>query len=193
MPSAKIIDAVNNIDFGRLKALDFPVVGTNNAQPFLDEKQDIWLYYCVAQGDNYLSNRFLNFPLLRTRVIGVQLWLTGAKGFLHWAMNYWRDARTEELLNPRYVTDAGGVFVSGDSFLIYPGKDEPISSLREKAFAEGVRDYRKLCLLEEKKGRAFVEKFLADKGFVGLSQYTHDEVRFTEIFEEVDGYLLADE
>lgn len=185
LPKAKIIDAVNNISFAEMKILDYPVVGTNHADEFFEKGLPIWVYYCCDQSGDYLSNRFFNFPLLRTRVIGLQWYLTGTKGFLHWAYNYWLDIRTQEYMNPKLVSDGGGYYPAGDCFLVYPGDNAPNTSLREKAFAAGVRDYRTLKTLESKKGREFVIDLLAKYGFKGWCTYTHDERSFTEFWEYV--------
>lgn len=185
LPKAKLIDAVNDIRFAEMNILDYPVVGTNHADEFFEKKLPIWLYYCCDQSGDYLSNRFFNFPLLRTRVIGLQLYLTGAKGFLHWAYNYWQDVGTKEYIDPKLVSDGGGYYPSGDCYLVYPGKNGPNTSLREKAFAAGIRDYRVLKTLETKKGREYVLNLLAKYGFKGLRTYTHDEKVFTGFWEYV--------
>ena len=192
LPKAKLIDAVNDVRFAEMKILDYPVVGTNHADEFLDKQIPIWLYYCCDQSSDYLSNRFFNFPSLRTRVIGVQLYLTAAKGFLHWAYNYWLDVLTRKYVNPRFQSDGGGVYPAGDCFIVYPGEEGPYSSLREKAFAAGIRDYRALKTLEGIRGRAFVLSLLKKYGFQGLRQYPKDENVFTVFWNEIQKLLEED-
>lgn len=193
IPDGKIIDAVNNYEFGKLGILDYPVVGTNNAKNFLTDNMDIWVYYCCDQSGNYLSNRFFNFPLLRTRVIGVQLYLNHIKGFLHWAYNDWHDMTSGEIINPRYVADGGGVYPAGDCFLVYPGQDGPVDSIREEVFADGLRDYRALKTLEKYRGREFVVKLLEKYGFSDFTIYPHDEKVFMRFVGELHELIRESE
>lgn len=189
LPKARLIDAVNDLKFAEMQLLDFPVVGTNHAKAFLDKNIPVWLYYCCDQSGDYLSNRFFNFPLLRTRVIGLQLYLTGAKGFLHWSYNYWQNVATKELIDPTLVSDGGGYYPAGDCYLIYPDKDGVQTSIREEAFAAGIRDYRALKTLEKARGRAFVLALLEEYGFEGLHTYTHSEAVFTDFWNKVQGMI----
>jgi hypothetical protein len=173
LPKAKLIDAVNNLQFAEMKILDYPVVGTNHADEFLEKDIPVWLYYCCDQSGDYLSNRFFNFPSLRTRVIGAQLYLTSAKGFLHWSYNYWQDVVTKKYVDPRFQSDGGCAYPAGDCFIVYPGEDGPCSSLREKAFAAGICDYRALKTLEFFVGRGQVMALLEEEGVRGLTEYPH--------------------
>lgn len=190
LPKGKLIDALHNREFAETKVLDYPVVSTQCVEHFKDYDGPIWVYYCCEEGYKNLSNDFFNHPLLRTRVIGVQLYLNDAKGFLHWAMNYWYDIYSLEYVNPDYVADGNGVFPAGDSFMVYPGADGPLASLREEAFADGIRDYRMLKTLEKKKGKDFVLSLLEENGFFGYTGYTHDETQFTLFMEQVQQLLL---
>lgn len=187
IPDGKIIDALYDYKFTESNILDYPVVGTNNVAPFLDNGKDIWVYNCCDQSYDYLSNRFLNFPLLRMRVIGVQLYLNNAKGFLHWAYNYW--FVNHELINPRYVTDAGNSSPAGDPFIVYYGKNGPVNSIREKTFAEAMCDYRALKTLESYKGKTFVMNLLKEYGFVGFNTYTHDEKIFMQFTNKLHNLI----
>jgi hypothetical protein len=66
-----------------------------------------------------------------------------AKGFLHWGFNYWHLMEQEKIGDP--FTDASnGAWPGipyGDPFVIYPGKDGPIDSIRWEVFAESLQDY----------------------------------------------------
>ena len=191
LPQGKLIDAVNDFCFSEMNILDYPVVGTNNVSPFIESNKNIWVYYCCDQSGQYLSNRFFNFTLLRTRVIGVQLYLNDVKGFLHWAYNDWHDMNTYQVIEPRFVSDGGGVLPAGDTFLVYPGDKQADVSIRLKAFAEGIKDYRTLKTLENKMGRKSVLSILRKYGFDGFCKYTHDENTFVKFWIFVRE-LLAD-
>ena len=96
---------------------------------------------------------------------------------------------TKKYVDPRYQTDGGGVYPAGDCFIVYPGEDGPCSSLREKAFAAGICDYRALKTLEKSHGRKFVLALMAKYGFQGLRQYPKSEVVFTEFWVEVQKFI----
>ena len=68
-------------------------------------------------------------------------------------------------IDPFEITDACGAFESGDSFIVYPGKDGPLDSARHEVFSDGMQDYRALKTLEKRIGRKEVEKMLYAEGF----------------------------
>ena len=68
----------------------------------------------------------------------------GAKGFLHWGFNYWHTMEQERDHRPvprRVERDAYPGIPYGDPFVIYPGTDGPIDSIRWEVFAESLQDY----------------------------------------------------
>lgn len=83
---------------------------------------------------DYLANQFLNMPSARNRILGCQLWLNEAKGFLHWGFNFYNDGLSHRSIDPFRETDAGGHFPAGDSFVVYPGEDGALDSLRLEVF-----------------------------------------------------------
>ena len=162
----KIMDALSNFDFYKSRAVDIPVVTTDGIQPFLDSKiENLWVYYCCMQGHSGLSNRFMAMPLYRTRVFGVQLYAVNCKGLLHWGYNYYNTALSEEYINPYVITDAGRSFQSGDSFVVYPGKNgTPLDSIRHEVLFDAFQDFYALKLLENKIGRKNTLEFVYSFG-----------------------------
>ena len=88
MKNYKILDAMSDPSFYREGVVDIPVVALSGYEKFTAEMDAVraekWVYYCMEEGREYLSNRFFNMPLQRLRVLGFQLWLNGIRGFLHW-------------------------------------------------------------------------------------------------------------
>ena len=162
----KIFDALSDFEFSSGGAVDMPVVETQHATPFLQNKvEHLWVYYCLGDGYNGLSNRFMSMPSWRTRIIGIQLYAVGCEGLLHWGYNYYNTALSEEYINPYVITDAWGSFQSGDSFVVYPGKDgAPLDSVRHEVLFEGFQDYAMLKLLEGRIGRDEVLRLLKENG-----------------------------
>ncbi len=188
----KIFDALSNYEFSRSGAVDMPVVETQHATPFLENKvKDLWVYYCLGAGYGGLSNRFMAMPSWRTRVFGVQLYAVDAVGFLHWGYNYYNTALSEEYINPYEITDAWGSFPSGDSFMVYPGKNgEPLDSLRHEVMFDAFQDYAALKKLEQKIGREKVMQMLADKGVSpNFTDYPKNAEWLMQLRKEIHEYF----
>ncbi|NMM54972.1 DUF4091 domain-containing protein [Paenibacillus aquistagni] len=156
------IDALSNIDFYERGIVEHPIPANDHITPFIEHGVDpLWTYYCVSQRQK-VSNRFFCMPSARNRVLGIQMYKFNVKGFLHWGYNFWYTQFSTRAIDPYRVTDSGRAFPSGDPFLVYPGEDGPIGSLRLKVMREALQDMRALQLLEELAGReaamALVEK-----------------------------------
>ena len=152
------IDALSDLDFYREGLVDVPVVATDAIEPYIKAKvSPLWCYYCCCQTTG-VANRFFSMPSPRNRIIGVQFYLYGISGFLHWGYNFYYTQYSRALIDPYAVTDAGGAFPSGDAFSVYPYGDGVIPSLRQKVFAEALCDLRLLNRLEERIGRDAVVK-----------------------------------
>ena len=183
-----ICDALSNYEYYTKKAVDRSVVATNEAKPFiLNNVDNFWVYYCCSQCDNYLSNRFISMPLLRCRIIGMQLYLTNAKGLLHWGYNFYNSALSKRYINPYLVNDADGMFQSGDSFIAYPKDDGTCyDSIRHETIYNAFLDYRLLITLEKKIGRNNVIKLLKKNGFeCDFTTYPKDEKLFIELRKKI--------
>lgn len=189
LPDFTHIDALSEIAFLDRGLVDVPVACTDAAKPFVESGKDFWVYYCFPQCKDNLSNRMMNMPSERTRVLGMQLYLNGAKGFLHWGYNFYNTALSIRSVDPFFETDAGGYFQSGDSFIVYPGRDGAMSSLRLEAFSAGLQDYRALKLLEGYIGRENVKAFLRGYGFDGFTQYPHGSEKFMAVRKAVNGKI----
>lgn len=91
---------------------------------------------------------------------------------MHWGYNFWYAQFSKYPIDPFQVTDAGGGFPAGDAFLVYPGAEGPIESIRLEVLTEALQDLRALELLEQKVGREAVIALLED----GLEQELSLEV-----------------
>jgi len=158
------MDALSNVEFYRAGATRCPIPRTNSLADFMTEDiSERWVYYCGNWQDG-VPNRQFGMPSYRNRALGVLLYALGIDGFLHWGYNfYYTQLSRRTDIDPWQVTDAGGGFVGGDSYLVYPGKDgHPVSSLHYEVFNAGLQDLRLLQTLEAKIGRAEVLKLLHD-------------------------------
>lgn len=160
--NCKIMDAISDYGFYENGLIDLPVCATNHMGPFLEKKtKPLFAYYCCSQRVGN-ANRFLGMPQVRNRCIGIQMYVSGVQGFLHWGYNYWLSPGSRYPIDPYAVTDCERTFPAGDSFSVYPSEDGPVEATRQVVFYEALQDVRLLELLEEKLGRGQVEELLAD-------------------------------
>ncbi|QCJ44302.1 DUF4091 domain-containing protein [Bacillus sp. S3] len=158
-----IIDALSDYEFYKKGLVKQPIPATDHIEPFLDQGvPNLWTYYCNAQYKE-VSNRFFNFPSVRTRILGLQLYKHDIKGFLHWGYNFWFSQYSRKPIDPFKNTDADISFPSGDAFLVYPGEKGPIESLRLEVFFDALQDVRALKLLEGLIGRDEVISLLENQ------------------------------
>lgn len=145
------------------------------------------IYYCWGDYKNSLSNRFFSMPLSRTAVIWPQLYLNDAQIFLHWGFNFYQDYLSYHYIDPYSVTDCGGIFPSGDAFIVYPDLegDGAVPSLRLYAFAYGKQIYCMLKTLESLTDKEYVKKILERFGMKGYGNYPHDDEWLYHLEEEL--------
>ncbi|MDI6618180.1 MAG: DUF4091 domain-containing protein [Clostridiales bacterium] len=169
-----VMDALSDYEFYKKGLVDCPVASTEHIGTFIDNHvKSLWAYYCCCEYKK-LSNRFFNMPSARTRIIGMQLYKYGINGFLHWGFNHWYSQKSLYRIDPFKVTDAGHAFPSGDAFLVYPGDDGPITSIRLKLMREAMQDICALELLESTAGKDYVMGILERTGPLTFTEYERD-------------------
>jgi hypothetical protein len=152
----KFIDALSSIDFSKEGLIEKPIPATNHIEPFIKENIDgLWCYYCCSQCVD-VSNIFMAMPSQRTRIIALQWYKYNIEGFLQWGYNFYNSQYSKRLINPYVTTDADCAFPAGDPFIVYPGADGPVASLRLKVFNSTINDLQAMKLLEELKDKEFV-------------------------------------
>ena len=153
-------DALSHYEYYEKGLVRTPICVTYAIDSFLGRCDNLWAYYTGGQYQNGLSNRILICPSERNRILGMELYANHIKGFLHWGYNYYYDMLSHGLFDPR--TDPCGYNNhAGTSYCVYPGRNgEPIQSIRQKVFGEGINDFRALEMLESLKGREVCETIL---------------------------------
>lgn len=189
-PDLKTVDAMATFELAESGGVDVPVIELGGEGKFLGGEKEFWVYYACNTYKEHHSNIFLNMPLLRTRIIGIQLYLTEVKGFLHWGYNFYNSAYSLYPVDPFRETSAEGYYPAGDGFIVYPNGREVLSSLRQEAFFNGMQDYRALKALEKKIGR---EKTVALANSYGIgnnfTDYSTDDNNFLKMREEINRLL----
>jgi len=180
-----VIDALSDYKYYELGLVKNPIPATNHIEPFLENNvPDLWTYYCCGQYRD-VSNRFFNMPSARNRIIGIPLYKYNIAGFLQWGYNFWYSQYSKYPIDPFRVTDSGYAFPSGDAFVVYPGKERPVESLRLKVFFEALQDMRALQLLESLLGKDDVISILEE----GLDK----PITFSQYPKESEWILLKRE
>ena len=185
----KIVDALSDYSFYKKKIVSSPIPSNDHIEPFIGNVENLWVYYCSAQKNNYVSNRFFCNESLRTRIIGYQMYKYDIKGFLHWGYNFYYKRLSKGLIDPFTVSDAGKEFPSGDSYVVYPAKDgTPYPSLRLKVFYDALQDMAALKTLEKLTDKKTSLEIIEEKGKhnITFSNYPHDEAWLLETREQVN-------
>lgn len=149
-----MIDALSHFEFYERGLVTHPVPDFQHLKPFFEvDLEERWWYY-AGSGKN-MPGRYIGQPSRRNRVIGILMAFLGLDGgFLHWGYNNHSTFHSTRFdIDPYKETDWGRSGCSGCGFLVYPGPDGPVDSIRNEVFFEAIQDYRALKALEAKIGR----------------------------------------
>ena len=141
-PWMKVMDAMSDPHFATERLSDMPVPSITTALAFQAAGTPAWVYFCCGPRDRYLQ-RLFDTPLSKIRMSGLLFYKLDAKGFLHWGHNYWFIFCTPDIGDPFNQPDIGAWpgLPYGDPFVVYPGPDGPLDSIRWEVFAESLQDY----------------------------------------------------
>jgi hypothetical protein len=155
-----VIDALSDYEFYKNGLVKNPIPANNHIEPFLENNvPNLWTYYCCGQYKK-VSNRFIDMPSARNRIIGLQLYKFNIVGFLQWGHNFWYSHQSRYPIDPFRVADGGFWVPAGDAYSVYPGEDGPIESIRLDVFYDALQDLRALNLLEQYIGKEETIKLL---------------------------------
>ena len=147
-PWMKVMDALSEIQFAKAGLTDVPVPSISTALGFLDDGIPCWCYYCCGPRGRFVQ-RLMDTPLAKIRMNGWLFYRWPFQGFLHWGYNYWYQSQTRNKIDPFVVQDGlkwpGWAY--GDCFMVYPGGNGPLDSIRWEVFSESLQDYAMLQTL----------------------------------------------
>jgi len=100
----------------------------------------VWVYTCLVPGGPWL-NRLLDQERLRQVYVGWSLVKYDLAGFLHWGLNHYRKGIDpfEQSVVP-HGNGPPNYLPAGDSHVVYPGKEGPLSGQRFEAHRIGMED-----------------------------------------------------
>lgn len=117
---------------------------------------EVWFYTCIYPQGKY-PNRFIDQPLIQTRLLHWINFKYGITGYLHWGFNHWSngDPGNSEWSGPygetSVVNGTGGqILPGGDSWIVYPGDKMLYPSLRLEAMRDGIVDYELLKMFKDR-------------------------------------------
>ena len=153
LPGIKLIDAIEI--FFLEESLDIYVpknsyyqLNKNDFEALRDDRNELWFYTCNMPGGKFL-NRFLDSPLLNTRLLHWGNYRYDLTGYLHWGFN-----RTKGGEFVFEKTSHNASLPAGDANIVYPGQGMPLRSMRFQQMKCGVEEYeilRALSLQDKKK------------------------------------------
>ena len=162
-------DALHDPKFYESGLVKIPIASTRRVTEFLHKGGDVWSYYTGMEIDQGMSNRLIQLPRERNRMLGVQLYYYNIKGFLHWAYNFYYGELCSGIFHPA-MNPCGGYPNAGTSYSVYPANDgTAYQSVRQKIFAEGMIDMRALQLLEDLAGRKVCEELIEE--YLGIPDF----------------------
>lgn len=166
-PGMKIIEACHTKDLVGSVDVWVPQLNYlhNDFRHYQDRQnagEQVWFYTCVFPQGEY-ANRFIEQPLIKTRLLHWINYRYGITGYLHWGYNWW----TADDPFKKVTRDHGGppYLPAGDAWIVYPGKTGPLDSIRFEAMRDGIADYELLCKLAEKdpeSAKALVARHVLD-------------------------------
>ncbi|OGU26425.1 MAG: hypothetical protein A2X66_00075 [Ignavibacteria bacterium GWA2_54_16] len=148
-PDMKILEATMTMNVSGLVDVWCPQVQEYQAnQEFFEKRKaagdKVWVYTCLSPGGPWL-NRLLDEERLRQVYIGWACSKFDIQGFLHWGGNFHTSKPFEELV--RFHME-GQYLPAGDSHILYPLHEGPLSSHRFEAHRIGMEDYELLAQLK---------------------------------------------
>ena len=188
-----VIDALSNFELYASGVVTWPIPANDHIDDFAGRVPQLWTYYCVSQYKD-VPNRFYNMPSARNRIMGIMLYLYDVTGFLHWGFNFWYTQYSrKQNINPFLTTDAGRGYPGGDAYLVYPGEDGPLDSIRYEVLREAIQDLLALRALEQQLGRPAVEAIIHEHlDFrITMKHYPRDAAWILDLRERVNRRLAS--
>ncbi len=185
----KIVDALSDVWFYKLGIVTTPIPSNDHIDKFIGKTDELWTYYCSAQTKKNVSNRFFCNESIRNRVLGYQMFKYNVAGFLHWGYNFYYTRLSKEVIDPYKISDAGGNFPSGDSYVVYPAKDgTAYHSIRLKVFYDALQDMAALNALEKLTDKTTCLDIIEEKGKynISFSEYPHSNEWLLETREKIN-------
>jgi hypothetical protein len=173
-PKLRTLDACICVEIAGSIDVWVPVLGFYDMKrDFFAQRQklgeEVWYYTCLIPTGKYM-NRFVDYPLIDVRLLHWANFKYGVTGYLHWGLASYYEKPFDDLEIP--MDPPHGHMPPGDSHIIYPGRNGPLSSIRFEAMRDGLEDYELLRLLAARDPKAAAS--ICDRVVPSLTDYTRD-------------------
>ncbi|RFM26664.1 DUF4091 domain-containing protein [Deminuibacter soli] len=138
--------------------------------------ETVWFYTSAFPQGNY-ANRFIELPLAKVRLLHWINFKYNASGYLHWGFNFWDDN-----LLMQHKSGSDGL-PAGDAWIVYPGNNEVLSSIRFETMRDGINDYTLLRMLQ--KQNAAAAQVLVNKIVLSYDNYNTDAATILAIHKQL--------
>jgi hypothetical protein len=144
-PGLRRIDAIEATNFRNRLEVWVPKLNQLDSwwTTFKEAQRDGYeLWYYQAMSTNGYPNRFIDSPLIETRIMRWLNYRYGVTGYLDYGFGHWNEDPYSMQWPPHYGIAA--------HYIVYPKRDGLINSIRWEQSRNGVSDYEYFCLLENK-------------------------------------------
>ncbi len=186
-PEIKIMEATNDKD-GIAGAIDIwcPLINDfQENESFFREREKlgekVLVYTCLIPGGKWL-NRTLDMEKLRQVYFGWGAAYYNTGGYLHWGLNQYKVNPYEQSVTHHSApgASANNFLPAGDTHVVYPGKDGPLSSVRFESHRIGIEDYdllQKLKVRNTKEYNRLIKKLFRNYTDYNLSISDYRKVK----------------
>jgi hypothetical protein len=149
------------------------------------QNEKVLVYTCLIPGGKWL-NRLLDQERLRQVYFGWGAAHYGTFGYLHWGLNQYHAAdpfNQSVVHHPSPIAMPNNFLPAGDTHVLYPGAEGPLSSTRFEAHRIGIEDYELLRMLK-KVDPAKAERIIAAQ-FRSYTDYSTDVAAYRAARKEL--------
>ena len=146
--------------------------------------EKILVYTCLVPGGKWL-NRTLDMEKIRQVYFGWGASKYNTIGYLHWGLNQYKANPFEQSVvkHPSPAAGPNNFLPAGDTHVIYPADEGPLSSLRFESHRIGCEDYEILEALKKIKPKK--HKVLIKKIFQNYTSYTLNIKKYDKIKKRI--------
>lgn len=160
VPELKVIEACHTHQLESMVDVWVPQMNfLKDGLGFYNEQQqkgsEAWYYTCLHPKGEW-ANRFVEQPLIKTRLLHWVNFKYKIPGYLHWGFNFWGSNSGIITAEDPYddvsgmIVSSGNILPGGDCWISYPAYKTIYPSIRLEAMRDGIVDYELLKMYKEK-------------------------------------------
>jgi len=160
VPELKVVEACHTHQLENMVDVWVPQMNfLRDGLDFYGDQQakgdEAWYYTCLAPKGEW-ANRFVELPLIKTRLLHWVNYKYNIPGYLHWGFNFWGSASGIVTGEDPFddvsgmIVSSGNILPGGDCWISYPGYRTIYPSIRLEAMRDGIVDYELLQMYAQK-------------------------------------------